>query len=56
MRRIILSGRIATDLILSPVKPQNERQVLNLITVVDLFQLDRSTATQFGKPVTIKED
>lgn len=55
--------RIATDLNLhhvSSVKPKNEkeeREVLNRARVwMICFNLDRSTATQFGKPSTIKED
>jgi len=58
-----LAIRIATDLNLHQVptsKPQNERQereVLNRTRVwMICFNLDRSTATQFGKPSTIKED
>ena len=55
--------RIATDLNLhqlSTAKPQNEiqeREMLNRARVWQIcFNLDRSTATQFGKPTTIKED
>ena len=55
--------RIATDLNLhqaSTVKPTSERQereILNRTRVwMICFNLDRSTATQFGKPSTIKED
>ncbi|THH12044.1 hypothetical protein EW146_g7836 [Bondarzewia mesenterica] len=55
--------RIATDLNLhqlSSAKPQNEKQereMLNRVRVWQIcFNLDRSTATQFGKPTTIKED
>jgi hypothetical protein len=58
-----LAIRIATDLNLHHVattKPQNERQereILNRTRVwLICFTLDRSTATQFGKPSTIKED
>ncbi|KAH7879353.1 fungal-specific transcription factor domain-containing protein [Lentinula edodes] len=58
-----LAIRIATDLNLhqaSATKPQNEKQereMLNRIRVwMICFNLDRSTATQFGKPSTIKED
>ncbi|KAG6889467.1 hypothetical protein C0995_000994 [Termitomyces sp. Mi166 len=58
-----LAIRIATDLNLhqvSPTKPQNEKQereILNRTRVwMICFNLDRSTATQFGKPSTIKED
>jgi hypothetical protein len=56
-------GRIATDLNLhqaSTTKVQNEnqeREALNRTRVwMICFNLDRSTATQFGKPTTIKED
>lgn len=55
--------RIATDLNLHQIattKPQNEKQereILNKTRVwMICFNLDRSTATQFGKPSTIKED
>ncbi|KAJ3730753.1 fungal-specific transcription factor domain-containing protein [Lentinula raphanica] len=58
-----LAIRIATDLNLhqaSATKPQNEKQereILNRTRVwMICFNLDRSTATQFGKPSTIKED
>ncbi|KAF9483717.1 hypothetical protein BDN70DRAFT_799393 [Pholiota conissans] len=58
-----LAIRIATDLNLhhvSTVKPQSElqeREILNKTRVwMICFNLDRSTATQFGKPSTIKED
>lgn len=58
-----LAIRIATDLNLhqvSSTKPQNEKQereILNRRRVwMICFNLDRSTATQFGKPSTIKED
>ncbi|KIY45806.1 hypothetical protein FISHEDRAFT_48653 [Fistulina hepatica ATCC 64428] len=58
-----LAIRIATDLNLhqtSSMKPQNEKQereILNRTRVwLICFNLDRSTATQFGKPFTIKED
>ncbi|KAG6852893.1 hypothetical protein C0991_008343 [Blastosporella zonata] len=58
-----LAIRIATDLNLhqvSTAKPQNEkeeREILNRTRVwMICFNLDRSTATQFGKPSTIKED
>lgn len=57
------TSRIATDLNLhhvSSAKPKNEkeeREMLNRARVWMLcFNLDRSTATQFGKPSTIKED
>lgn len=55
--------RIATDLNLhqvSTIKPTSEtqeREILNKTRVwMICFNLDRSTATQFGKPSTIKED
>ncbi|KAF9222143.1 hypothetical protein BS17DRAFT_818833 [Gyrodon lividus] len=58
-----LAVRIATDLNLhqiSMAQPQTERQereMLNRTRVwMICFNLDRSTATQFGKPSTIKED
>ncbi|KAF8966133.1 fungal-specific transcription factor domain-containing protein [Flammula alnicola] len=58
-----LAIRIATDLNLhqvSTAKPQSEnqeREILNKTRVwMICFNLDRSTATQFGKPSTIKED
>ncbi|KAF8907042.1 hypothetical protein CPB84DRAFT_1878586 [Gymnopilus junonius] len=58
-----LAIRIATDLnlhLVSTTKPQNElqeREILNKTRVwMICFNLDRSTATQFGKPSTIKED
>ncbi|KAJ7573951.1 fungal-specific transcription factor domain-containing protein [Mycena floridula] len=58
-----LAIRIATDLNLHQVsgkKPQNEKQereILNNMRVwMICFNLDRSMATQFGKPVTIRED
>ncbi|KAF9560574.1 hypothetical protein CPC08DRAFT_762610 [Agrocybe pediades] len=58
-----LAIRIATDLNLhhvSTVKPtseKQEREILNKTRVwMICFNLDRSTATQFGKPSTIKED
>ncbi|KAF9039281.1 fungal-specific transcription factor domain-containing protein [Panaeolus papilionaceus] len=58
-----LAIRIATDLnlhLVSTVKPQSERQereIMNKTRVwMICFNLDRSTATQFGKPSTIKED
>lgn len=58
-----LAIRIATDLnlhLLPATKPHNEKQereVLNRMRVwMMCFNLDRSTATQFGKPSTIKED
>ncbi|KAF8151772.1 fungal-specific transcription factor domain-containing protein [Crassisporium funariophilum] len=58
-----LAIRIATDLnlhLVSTTKPQSEKQereILNKTRVwMICFNLDRSTATQFGKPSTIKED
>lgn len=58
-----LAIRIATDLNLhqmSGPKPQNEKQERELLNRTRVwmicFNLDRSTATQFGKPITIKED
>ncbi|KAG6809261.1 hypothetical protein H0H92_000968 [Tricholoma furcatifolium] len=58
-----LAIRIATDLNLhqvSTTKPQNEKQereILNRTRVwMMCFNLDRSMATQFGKPFTLKED
>jgi hypothetical protein len=58
-----LAIRIATDLnlhLVTSAKPQSERQereILNRTRVwLICFNLDRSTATQFGKPSTIKED
>ncbi|KAG0696615.1 fungal-specific transcription factor domain-containing protein [Suillus ampliporus] len=58
-----LAARIATDLNLhqvSTTRPQTERQereMLNRTRVwMICFNIDRSTATQFGKPTTIKED
>ncbi|KAF8435322.1 fungal-specific transcription factor domain-containing protein [Boletus edulis BED1] len=58
-----LAIRLATDLNLhqvSTTRPQSERQereMLNRARVwMICFNLDRSTATQFGKPSTIKED
>ncbi|KXN81254.1 Protein priB, partial [Leucoagaricus sp. SymC.cos] len=58
-----LAIRIATDLNLhhmSNTRPKNEkeeREALNRARVwMICFNLDRSTATQFGKPSTIKED
>ena len=54
---------IATDLNLHKLSPtkqgteQQEREVINKIRVwMNCYNLDRSTATQFGKPSTIKED
>ncbi|KAH7920352.1 hypothetical protein BV22DRAFT_1021375 [Leucogyrophana mollusca] len=58
-----LAIRIATDLNLhhapttQPQSEKQEREILNRTRVwMICFNLDRSTATQFGKPSTIKED
>ncbi|KAH9850967.1 fungal-specific transcription factor domain-containing protein [Lenzites betulinus] len=58
-----LAIRIATDLnlhVVSNVKPKTESQERELVNQQRVwllcFNLDRSTATQFGKPATIKED
>ncbi|KAJ3509576.1 hypothetical protein NLJ89_g5151 [Agrocybe chaxingu] len=58
-----LAIRIATDLNLHQVtmtkttSEKQEREILNKTRVwMICFNLDRSTATQFGKPSTIKED
>ncbi|KAF8804042.1 hypothetical protein BYT27DRAFT_7194756 [Phlegmacium glaucopus] len=58
-----LAIRIATDLNLHhvpttlPKTERQEREILNKTRVwMICFNLDRSTATQFGKPSTIKED
>ncbi|KAI0795864.1 hypothetical protein C8Q75DRAFT_744153 [Abortiporus biennis] len=58
-----LATRIATDLNLhqpSTVKPTSElqeREILNRTRVwLICYNLDRSTATQYGKPSTIRED
>ncbi|TDL16780.1 hypothetical protein BD410DRAFT_807837 [Rickenella mellea] len=58
-----LAIRIATDLNLhqvsstKPTTERAEREILNRTRVwMICFNLDRSTATQFGKPSTIKED
>ncbi|KAJ4490612.1 putative fungal-specific transcription factor [Lentinula aciculospora] len=63
IRQDVFFRQIATDLNLhhaSTTKPQTEKQereILNRIRVwMICFNLDRSTATQFGKPSTIKED
>lgn len=55
--------RIATDLNLhhvsttKPTSENQEREILNKTRVwMICFNLDRSTATQFGKPSTIKVD
>lgn len=60
---VIVMIRIATDLNLhqiSTVKPKSEaqeREILNQTRLwLNCYNLDRSTATQFGKPSTIKED
>ncbi|KAI0773153.1 fungal-specific transcription factor domain-containing protein [Trametes elegans] len=58
-----LAIRIATDLnlhVVSTVKPKSERQEREMVNQSRVwllcYNLDRSTATQFGKPATIKED
>ncbi|EIW52694.1 uncharacterized protein TRAVEDRAFT_53136 [Trametes versicolor FP-101664 SS1] len=58
-----LAIRIATDLnlhVVSNVKPKTEAQERELVNQqrvwILCYNLDRSTATQFGKPATIKED
>ncbi|KAI0631459.1 hypothetical protein C8Q77DRAFT_1159249 [Trametes polyzona] len=58
-----LAIRIATDLnlhVVSNVKPKTESQERELVNQQRVwllcYNLDRSTATQFGKPATIKED
>ncbi|KAM5545448.1 hypothetical protein V8D89_000486 [Ganoderma adspersum] len=58
-----LAIRIATDLnlhVVSNVKPKTEKQEREMINQTRVwllcFNLDRSTASQFGKPSTIKED
>ena len=55
--------RIATDLnlhVVSNVKPKTEKQEREMVNQTRVwilcFNLDRSTASQFGKPSTIKED
>lgn len=60
---IVFYFRIATDLNLhhvsttKPTSENQEREILNKTRVwMICFNLDRSTATQFGKPSTIKED
>ena len=57
------SCRIATDLnlhVVSNVKPKTEKQEREMVNQTRVwilcFNLDRSTAAQFGKPSTIKED
>src|SRR6266851_6445365 len=56
-------SRTATDLNLhrlSPNKQTTEQQELEMLnsmrTWINCFNLDKSTATQFGKPSTLKED
>ncbi|KAI0370732.1 hypothetical protein BV20DRAFT_943680 [Pilatotrama ljubarskyi] len=58
-----LAIRIATDLnlhVVSNVKPKTDRQERELVNQQRVwllcYNVDRSTATQFGKPATIKED
>ncbi|KAI9447292.1 hypothetical protein F5148DRAFT_1371274 [Russula earlei] len=58
-----LAIRIATDLnlhILPPKKPTTEQQELEMLNHTRIwiicFNIDKSTATQFGKPSTLKED
>ena len=58
-----LAIRIATDLnlhVVSNVKPKTEKQEREMVNQTRVwllcFNLDRSTASQFGKPSTIKED
>ncbi|CDO69738.1 hypothetical protein BN946_scf184697.g10 [Trametes cinnabarina] len=58
-----LAIRIATDLnlhVVSNVKPKTEKQEREMVNQTRVwllcYNLDRSTATQFGKPATIKED
>ena len=58
-----LAIRLATDLNLfqasttRATNEQHEKEILNRTRVwLICFNLDRSTATQFGKPSTIKED
>ncbi|EKM51056.1 uncharacterized protein PHACADRAFT_263020 [Phanerochaete carnosa HHB-10118-sp] len=58
-----LAIRIATDLNLhvlpssTPTTEMQEREVINRVRVwMNCYNLDRSTATQFGKHSTIKED
>ena len=59
----ICAHSIATDLNLhqmptvKPTSERQEREIINKIRVwMNCYNLDRSTATQFGKPSTIKED
>ncbi|EJF62017.1 hypothetical protein DICSQDRAFT_169593 [Dichomitus squalens LYAD-421 SS1] len=58
-----LAIRIATDLnlhVVSNVRPKTEKQEREMVNQTRVwllcFNLDRSTAAQFGKPSTIKED
>ncbi|KAI0338738.1 hypothetical protein BDW22DRAFT_1432263 [Trametopsis cervina] len=58
-----LAIRIATDLNLhhvpstAPTSERHEREIMNRIRVwLNCYNLDKSIATQFGKPSTIKED
>ena len=58
-----LAIRIATDLnlhVVSNVKPRTEKQEREMVNQTRAwllcFNLDRSTAAQFGKPSTIRED
>ena len=42
---------------IKPTSERQEREIINKIRVwLNCYNLDRSTATQFGKPSTIKED
>ena len=57
-----LAIRIATDLnlhVVSNVKPKTEKQEREMVNQTRVwllcFNLDRSTAAQFGKPSTLKE-
>jgi len=61
--KVFYMDSLATDLNLHvppTSKPQNEKQereILNRTRVwMNCCNLDRSTATQFGKPATIKDD
>ncbi|KAH9995295.1 fungal-specific transcription factor domain-containing protein [Russula vinacea] len=58
-----LAIRIATDLnlhLLPPKKPTTEQQELEMLNRTRIwiicYNLDKSTATQFGKPSTLRED
>jgi Fungal specific transcription factor domain len=60
---VVPHDRIATDLKLHippPNRPTTEQQKLELMNRTRMwiicFNLDKSTATQFGKPSTLKED